>query len=99
MSGVRKFIAIGLSYYDHAQESGQPAPREPVVFSKWTSCNTANMIFSCARLVSYCSRLMTLEPVDVIATSTPAGVGLGVKPPTFLKPGDVVEAGISRLGT
>ena len=204
--GTRKFVAIGLNYHDHAQESGQPAPREPVVFSKWTSCivgpnddilqppessmldweaelgivigtearrvseadalahvagycvvndvserdfqlrrdggqwdkgkgfdsfgpigpwlvtpdevgnpqtldvwlkvngqvmqngNTARMIFGCAKLVSYCSSIMTLEPGDIITTGTPAGVGLGMKPPRFLAPGDVVELGIAGLG-
>lgn len=206
VTGVRKFVAIGLNYHDHAQESGQPVPREPVVFGKWSSCiggphddivqppestmldwevelgivigsrarrvsekdalgcvagylvvndvserdfqlrrdggqwdkgkgfdtfgplgpwlvsadeiadpqaldlwlkvngermqagSTSRMIFSCAQLVSYCSRIMTLEPGDVIATGTPAGVGLGLKPPRFLKAGDVVELGITGLG-
>lgn len=205
-TGTRKFIAIGLNYHDHAEESGQPIPREPVVFCKWVSClggpnddivqppdstmldweveiaivigstarrvaeadalahvagycvandvserhfqlmhdggqwdkgkgfdsfgpvgpwlvtadevgdpqgldlwlkvngqtmqngNTAKMIFGCAQLVSYCSHLMTLEPGDIITTGTPAGVGLGMKPPLFLKPGDVVELGITGLG-
>ncbi|UUX93996.1 fumarylacetoacetate hydrolase family protein [Aquabacterium sp. J223] len=207
IAGTRKFIAIGLNYHDHAEESGQSVPNEPVVFSKWTSCiggpnddivpppgstmldwevelgivigstarsvgeadalahvagycvvndvserhfqlkrdggqwdkgkgfdsfgpvgpwlvtsdevgdpqsldlwlkvngktmqngTTSKMIFSCARLVSYCSGLMTLEPGDIIATGTPAGVGLGMKPPVFLQPGDVVELGIRGLGT
>ncbi|MDO8768710.1 MAG: fumarylacetoacetate hydrolase family protein [Burkholderiaceae bacterium] len=206
-SGTRKFVAIGLNYHDHAEESGQPIPREPVVFNKWSSCiggpnddivlpvgssmldweaelgvvigttasqvseahalacvagycvvndvserdyqlqrdggqwdkgkgfdtfgpigpwlvtadevgdpqnlnvwlkvngemrqngNTGRMIYSCARLVSYCSSLMTLEPGDIITTGTPAGVGLGFKPPQFLKPGDTVELGIEKLGT
>jgi len=61
--------------------------------------NTRTMIFSCAQLVSYCSRMMTLEPGDLIITGTPPGVGLGMKPPVFLKPGDVVTLGISKLGT
>lgn len=60
--------------------------------------NTSNMVFSCAYLVSYCSRMMTLEPGDLIITGTPPGVGMGFKPPQYLKPGDVVELGISRLG-
>ena len=50
-------------------------------------------------LVSYLSQLMTLEPGDVISTGTPPGVGLGMKPPQYLKPGDVVELGIDGLGT
>lgn len=207
VTGTAKFIAIGLNYHDHAEESGQPIPREPVVFNKWSSCicgpnddivqppestmldwevelgivigtqarrvgeadalahvagycvvndvserhfqlkrdggqwdkgkgfdsfgpvgpwlvtadevgdpqalavwlkvngeqkqngNTNRMIYSCAKLVSYCSHLMTLEPGDIITTGTPAGVGLGFKPPQFLRPGDVVELGIALLGT
>lgn len=207
LEGVGKFVAIGLNYHDHAKESGQPIPREPVVFNKWTSCisgpnddivqppestmldwevelgivigtraqrvteanalqhvagyllmndvserffqlrhdggqwdkgkgfdtfgpigpwlatadeipdpqaldlwlsvngermqsgSTSSMIFSCAQLVSYCSRIMTLEPGDLIATGTPAGVGLGFKPPRLLSAGDVVELGATNLGS
>ena len=61
--------------------------------------NTSKMIFPFDYLVSYCSRVMTLEPGDLIITGTPAGVGLGCKPPQFLKVGDVVELGASGLGT
>jgi 2-keto-4-pentenoate hydratase/2-oxohepta-3-ene-1,7-dioic acid hydratase in catechol pathway len=60
--------------------------------------NTCNMIFGVAFLVSYLSRFMTLLPGDVISTGTPAGVGLGFKPPKFLKPGDVCRLGIDGLG-
>lgn len=60
--------------------------------------NTADMIFSCALLVSYCSRIMTLEAGDIIITGTPPGVGMGMKPPRFLQAGDVVELGIDGLG-
>jgi 2,4-didehydro-3-deoxy-L-rhamnonate hydrolase len=59
---------------------------------------TANMIFDVPTLVSYVSGFMTLLPGDVISTGTPAGVGLGMKPPTYLQPGDVVTLGIDRLG-
>jgi len=60
---------------------------------------TANMVFSVAALVSYVSQFMTLLPGDVISTGTPAGVALGMKPePIYLRPGDVVELGIDRLG-
>jgi 2,4-didehydro-3-deoxy-L-rhamnonate hydrolase len=59
---------------------------------------TAQMIFDVPALVSYCSEFMTLLPGDVISTGTPAGVGLGMKPPTYLRPGDVVELGIEGLG-
>ncbi len=60
--------------------------------------NTSKMIFPCDVIVSYCSRVMTLEPGDLIITGTPPGVGLGCKPPQFLKVGDVVELGVSGLG-
>ena len=206
VSGVRKFIAIGLNYADHAAESGLPIPKEPIVFMKATSCiqgpydpvmlpkgskktdwevelgvvigkqarhvsqkdaldfvagyctihdlserefqlerggtwdkgkgcdtfgpigpwlvtrdevpnpkkldmwldvngvrrqtgNTRTMIFSVAKLISYVSQFMTLEPGDVITTGTPPGVGMGMKPdPVFLKKGDVVTLGIEGLG-
>jgi 2,4-didehydro-3-deoxy-L-rhamnonate hydrolase len=205
VTGVGKFIAIGLNYSDHAVESGAPIPKEPVVFMKATSCiqgpndpvmlprgsvktdwevelgivigtraryvgkkdalahvagyctindvserefqlergpqwdkgkgcdtfgpigpwlvttdemenvqrldmwldvngkrmqtgNTRTMIFDCAKLVSYVSHFMTLLPGDIITTGTPPGVGLGMKPPTYLKKGDVVTLGIQGLG-
>lgn len=60
--------------------------------------STANMVFDVANLVSYVSQFMTLLPGDVISTGTPAGVGLGMKPPQYLKPGDVVELGVEGLG-
>jgi 2-keto-4-pentenoate hydratase/2-oxohepta-3-ene-1,7-dioic acid hydratase in catechol pathway len=205
VANVGKFVAIGLNYADHAEESGVPIPAEPVVFMKATSCiqgpndpvmlpkgstktdwevelgvvigtraryvsqkealgfvagyctindvserefqlergpqwdkgkgcdtfgpigpwlvttdeienvqrlsmwldvngkrmqtgNTRTMIFSVARLVSYVSQFMTLLPGDVITTGTPPGVGLGMKPPSYLKKGDVVTLGIEGLG-
>jgi 2-keto-4-pentenoate hydratase/2-oxohepta-3-ene-1,7-dioic acid hydratase in catechol pathway len=61
--------------------------------------NTRNMIFSCAKLVSYCRHYMTLLPGDIITTGTPHGVALGIKDrDAFLKPGDVVTLGIKGLG-
>ena len=60
---------------------------------------TANLIFNIPFLVSYISQFMTLLPGDIISTGTPAGVGLGFKPPVFLKKGDIVELGIDGLGT
>jgi ureidoglycolate lyase len=202
---VRKFVAIGLNYADHAAEAGLPIPAEPVVFSKWSSCiagpdddvvlppgsqktdwevelgvvigsvarrvaesaalehvagycvvndlserewqaerggswdkgkgfdgfgpigpwlvtrdevaevqalelwleldgrrmqqgSTARMIFGVAEIVAYCSRIMTLLPGDVITTGTPPGVGLGMKPPMFLRGGEIMRLGISGLG-
>ena len=205
VNGVGKFVAIGLNFADHAAESGVPAPKEPVVFMKATSCiqgpndpvmlpkgsvktdwevelgvvigtraryvsrkdalnfvagycvvndvserefqlergpqwdkgkgcdtfgpigpwlvttdeipnvqrlamwldvngqrmqtgNTRTMIFNVAKLVSYVSQFMTLNPGDVITTGTPPGVGLGMKPPRYLKKGDVMTLGIEGLG-
>ena len=60
--------------------------------------NTVDLIFEIPRLVSYISQFMTLLPGDLISTGTPAGVGLGMKPPFYLKPGDVMELGIEGLG-
>ena len=60
--------------------------------------NTRTMIFGAAHIVSYISRFMTLLPGDVIATGTPPGVGLGKKPPVFLKAGDVMTLGVAGLG-
>jgi 2-keto-4-pentenoate hydratase/2-oxohepta-3-ene-1,7-dioic acid hydratase in catechol pathway len=61
--------------------------------------STKTMVYGCAFLVSYLSQFFTLHPGDIISTGTPPGVGLGMKPPLFLKPGDVVELGIEGLGT
>ncbi|MDQ6627775.1 MAG: fumarylacetoacetate hydrolase family protein [Pseudomonadota bacterium] len=60
--------------------------------------STRTMIFGVAELVSYCSRFMTLYPGDLITTGTPPGVGLGMKPPTYLKAGDEMRLGIDGLG-
>jgi 2,4-didehydro-3-deoxy-L-rhamnonate hydrolase len=206
IAGVRKFIAIGLNYVDHAHEAGMAIPKEPILFMKPTSCiqgpndpvmlpkgskksdwevelgivigtraryvsqkaafdhvagyclindvsereyqlerggtwdkgkgcdtfgpigpwlvtrdevpnpqklgmwldvngvrmqtgNTKTMIFGVAKLVSYVSQFMTLEPGDVITTGTPPGVGMGMKPAAiFLKKGDVMTLGIEGLG-
>ena len=205
IANIGKLVCIGLNYHDHANETGNPIPKEPVVFMKatssltgpnddvvlpkaatkgdwevelgivigttaqyvaehdalkhvagycivndvserafqmerggqWTkgkSCDTfapvgpwlvtadeipdpqaldlvcevsgqvmqkgttRNMIFNCAKIVSYLSHFMTLAPGDVIPTGTPAGVGLGMKPPRFLKPGDTMRLTVSGLG-
>jgi 2,4-didehydro-3-deoxy-L-rhamnonate hydrolase len=60
--------------------------------------NTRTMIFGVAHLVSYVSRFMTLLPGDIIVTGTPPGVGMGRKPPQFLRAGDVLTLGITGLG-
>ena len=205
ITGMSKFVAIGLNYADHAAESGMPIPAEPIVFMKantslcgpnddvekprgstkldwevelaiiigsrakyvseadalkhvagyavcndvserffqierlgqwtkgkshdtfgplgpwlvtadeipdpqklgmWLDVNgerrqtgsTATMIFGVAKIVSYLSELMTLHPGDIITTGTPPGVGMGMKPPQFLKAGDVMALGIDGLG-
>lgn len=60
--------------------------------------NTSQMIFRVPELIEFITRTITLEPGDVIATGTPAGVGFARKPPVFLKPGDVMQVGIERIG-
>jgi 2,4-diketo-3-deoxy-L-fuconate hydrolase len=60
--------------------------------------NTEQMIFGVAALVTYVSQFMTLLPGDVISTGTPPGVALGMKPPVYLQPGDVVALGVQNLG-
>lgn len=79
---------------------------DPQALALWLEVNgvrrqagsTRSMIFGVAELVSYLSRFMTLEPGDCITTGTPPGVGMGMKPPQFLKPGDVMTLGIEGLG-
>jgi 2-keto-4-pentenoate hydratase/2-oxohepta-3-ene-1,7-dioic acid hydratase in catechol pathway len=61
--------------------------------------STATMIFNCQYIVHYLSQYMTLEAGDVISTGTPPGVGLGMKPPVYLKAGDIVELSIEGLGS
>ncbi|HMB64264.1 MAG TPA: fumarylacetoacetate hydrolase family protein [Eudoraea sp.] len=61
--------------------------------------NTSDFVFGIPKLVSYISEFMTLLPGDIVSTGTPSGVGLGLTPPRYLKPGDVVELGIQGLGT
>lgn len=60
--------------------------------------HTANMIFPVKRLISYVSQFMSLQPGDIIATGSPAGVGMGRRPPVWLKPGDEMELEVGRLG-
>jgi 2-keto-4-pentenoate hydratase/2-oxohepta-3-ene-1,7-dioic acid hydratase in catechol pathway len=66
--------------------------------TKMQSGSTKTMVYGVQFLVSYLSQFMTLHPGDVISTGTPPGVGLGMKPPKYLKAGDVVELGIEGLG-
>ena len=66
--------------------------------NKLQNGNTNDFIFDIPTVISYLSQFMTLEAGDVISTGTPEGVGLGLKPPVYLKPGDVMELGIDGLG-
>ena len=80
---------------------------DPQALDVWTTVNgetrqrgsTKDMIFGIAVLVAYVSRFMSLRAGDLISTGTPAGVAHGMKPPRYLQPGDVVEMGITGLGT
>jgi 2-keto-4-pentenoate hydratase/2-oxohepta-3-ene-1,7-dioic acid hydratase in catechol pathway len=60
--------------------------------------STSDMVFSVAEIISYMSRFMALVPGDIIATGTPEGVGMGLKPPRYLRPGDVMELEVEGLG-
>jgi 2,4-diketo-3-deoxy-L-fuconate hydrolase len=80
---------------------------EPQKLELWTTVNgerrqrgsTSDMIFSVRELIAYVSRFMSLRAGDILSTGTPAGVAHGMKPPRYLEPGDVVEMGITGLGT
>lgn len=61
--------------------------------------NTSDLIFKIPTLLSYISQFMTLLPGDIVSTGTPFGVGMGLQPPRYLQPGDVVELGIDGLGS
>jgi len=82
------------------------AVQDPQDLSMWLTVNgqtmqsgsTRTMVYGVAHLVSYLSQFMTLHPGDVISTGTPPGVGMGQKPPQYLRPGDVVQLGIEGLG-
>lgn len=79
---------------------------DPQKLSMWLKVNgqtmqngsTRTMVYGVAHVVSYLSQFMTLHPGDVISTGTPPGVGMGLKPPRYLRAGDVVELGIEGLG-
>ena len=79
---------------------------DPQDLSMWLTVNdekmqdgsSRTMVYGVAHLISYLSQFMTLHPGDIISTGTPPGVGVGMTPPRYLKPGDVVELGIAGLG-
>jgi len=83
------------------------AVADPQDLSMWLTVNgetmqdgsTRTMVYGVAHLISYLSQFMTLHPGDVISTGTPPGVGMGRKPPRYLRAGDVVELGIAGLGS
>jgi 2-keto-4-pentenoate hydratase/2-oxohepta-3-ene-1,7-dioic acid hydratase in catechol pathway len=65
---------------------------------RYQNGSTATMVFGVGYLVSYLSRFMSLQPGDIISTGTPPGVGLGQKPPVYLRPGNVIRLGVEGLG-
>jgi 2-keto-4-pentenoate hydratase/2-oxohepta-3-ene-1,7-dioic acid hydratase in catechol pathway len=85
-----------------ASELREPGSLELKLDVNGTACqrgHTADMIFDVDTIVSYCSQFMTLRPGSLIITGTPAGVGFGMKPQTYLAQGDIVEMSITGLGT
>jgi 2-keto-4-pentenoate hydratase/2-oxohepta-3-ene-1,7-dioic acid hydratase in catechol pathway len=65
---------------------------------RYQNGSTATMVFGVAHLISYLSKFMSLQPGDIISTGTPPGVGLGQKPPVYLRPGNVIRLGVEGLG-
>lgn len=65
---------------------------------RYQNGSTATMVYKVPHLISYCSRFMSLQPGDIISTGTPPGVGMGQKPPVYLKGGEVMRLGIDKLG-
>ena len=83
---------------DEAGDVGDLAMWLEVDGKRYQDGSTATMIFGVAHIVSYCSRFLSLQPGDVISTGTPPGVGMGQKPPVYLKGGETVRLGIQGLG-
>lgn len=83
---------------DEAGDIGNLAMWLEVDGKRYQDGSTATMIFGVARIISYLSRFLSLQPGDVISTGTPPGVGLGQKPPVYLKGGEVMRLGIEGLG-
>jgi ureidoglycolate lyase/2,4-diketo-3-deoxy-L-fuconate hydrolase len=83
---------------DEVPDPGKLALWTEVNGKRVQNSNTADLIFGVDHIVSYLSHFMTLMPGDVIATGTPSGVGLGMKPPQFLKPGDRMRLSVEGLG-
>jgi 2-keto-4-pentenoate hydratase/2-oxohepta-3-ene-1,7-dioic acid hydratase in catechol pathway len=95
------FAPLGpyLATPDEIPDEQNLAMRLSVNGEQMQTGNTSTMIFGVRFLVAYISRFMTLLPGDIVSTGTPPGVGMGKKPPRFLKVGDVVELSVERLGT
>jgi 2-keto-4-pentenoate hydratase/2-oxohepta-3-ene-1,7-dioic acid hydratase in catechol pathway len=99
--GIDGFCPMG-PVITTAEEFGQPGPQR---LSTWVNgelrqhAALADLIFDIPTLIETISALITLEPGDVIATGTPAGVGIGFSPPRFLRPGDVVRITVTGIGT
>ncbi len=98
--GFDTFGPIGpwLVTRDEVADPGNLAMWLDVDGHRFQDGSTRTMVFGVAELVSYCSRLMTLMPGDIITTGTPPGVGMGQKPPVFLRGGEVMTLGIDGLG-
>jgi 2-keto-4-pentenoate hydratase/2-oxohepta-3-ene-1,7-dioic acid hydratase in catechol pathway len=98
--GCDTFGPIGpwLVTPDEAGDPGNLAMWLEVNGHRYQNGSTATMVYKPPFLVSYISQFMTLHPGDVISTGTPPGVGMGQKPPVYLKPGDVMRLGIEGLG-
>jgi len=94
------FCPIGpwLVTTDEVPDPGKLALWTEVNSERRQNSNTADLIFGVDEIVSYVSQFMTLLPGDVIPTGTPSGVGMGFKPPRFLKPGDRVRLSVEGLG-
>jgi 2-keto-4-pentenoate hydratase/2-oxohepta-3-ene-1,7-dioic acid hydratase in catechol pathway len=84
---------------DEIDDPGELELRCVVSGDEMQSSSTAQMIFSIPEIVEYLSRVLTLEPGDVVATGTPPGVGFARTPPRFLRSGDVVECTVDKVGT
>lgn len=98
--GCDSFGPIGpwLVTPDEAGDIGNLGMWLEVDGHRFQNGTTATMIFGVAHLISYLTRFLSLQPGDVISTGTPPGVGLGQKPPVFLKGGEVIRLGIDGLG-
>jgi 2-keto-4-pentenoate hydratase/2-oxohepta-3-ene-1,7-dioic acid hydratase in catechol pathway len=95
------FTPVGpwLASASELRETGSLEPTLDVNGPARQRGDTADMIFDIDTIVSYCSQFMTLRPGSLIITGTPAGVGFGMKPQTYLAQGDIIEMSITGLGT